>query len=198
MDVKFNGFVEVRYIDDRVRAGGVIFGRRQVAYTARFSPARRIGQISVDGRIGEEVDFANARQGRGVTLNVNANVNATDHLELSFLQNDRWLNVDTLDSAGRLFNARVSRLRGTYNFTARAYARVIGQYVSTTRDAGLFTFAVAPRTATFSSSVLFAYKLNWQSVLFAGYGDNRELSELEALEPASRQFFVKISYAIQR
>ena len=198
MDVKFNGFLEVRYIDDRLRAGGLIFGRRQVAYSARFSPSRRIARISVNGRMGDEVDFANARPGRGVTINVDADVNATDHLELSFLQNDRWLNVDTPEAAGRVFNARVSRLRGTYNFTARAYARVIGQYVSTTRDASLFAFAVAPRAATFSSSLLFAYKLNWQSVLFAGFGDNRELSELDALEPASRQFFIKISYAVQR
>ena len=57
---------------------------------------------------------------------------------------------------------------------------------------------VAPRSATFSSSLLLAYKLNWQSVVFAGYGDDRELSALDALEPASRQFFVKMSYALQR
>jgi len=40
--------------------------------------------------------------------------------------------------------------------------------------------------------------LNWQSVLFVGYGDNRELSDLSKLEKSSRQAFVKVSYALQR
>jgi hypothetical protein len=57
---------------------------------------------------------------------------------------------------------------------------------------------VSERSGDFSSSVLFAYKINWQSVLFVGYGDNRELSERRALEPAEQQFFVKVSYAFQR
>ena len=47
-------------------------------------------------------------------------------------------------------------------------------------------------------SALLAYKLNWQSVVFVGYGDDRELSELHEFERASRQFFVKMSYAFQR
>ncbi len=51
---------------------------------------------------------------------------------------------------------------------------------------------------TFSGSALFTYKLNWQSVLFVGYGDDRELSDLNRLEKSDRQFFVKISYAFQR
>jgi len=46
--------------------------------------------------------------------------------------------------------------------------------------------------------VLLAYKINWQSVLFVGYGDDRELSEQHELERVARQFFVKMSYAFQR
>jgi hypothetical protein len=62
----------------------------------------------------------------------------------------------------------------------------------------LYVASVAPRSGTFSGSVLLAYKLNWQSVLFVGYGDDRELSDRHELERSNRQFFVKISYALQR
>jgi hypothetical protein len=31
-----------------------------------------------------------------------------------------------------------------------------------------------------------------------GYGDDRELSDLGRIEPLDRQFFVKLSYALQR
>ena len=54
------------------------------------------------------------------------------------------------------------------------------------------------RSGTFSGSALLAYKINWQSVLFVGYGDDRELDEQFKFQCSSRQFFVKMSYAFQR
>ncbi len=53
-------------------------------------------------------------------------------------------------------------------------------------------------SGTYSGSALFAYKLNWQSVMYVGYGDDRDLSELNRLEQTDRSFFVKMSYAFQR
>jgi hypothetical protein len=46
--------------------------------------------------------------------------------------------------------------------------------------------------------VLLSYKLNWQSVVFVGYGDDRMLSTQDHFEKVDRQFFVKLSYALQR
>ena len=34
--------------------------------------------------------------------------------------------------------------------------------------------------------------------MYVGYGDDRELSELNRLEQTDRSFFVKMSYAFQR
>jgi hypothetical protein len=98
----------------------------------------------------------------------------------------------------RLFLARVSRVKGTYTFTSRLFARGIAQYVATTRDPSLYSAPVAVRSGDLSGSALLAYKLNWQSVMFVGYGDDRELSDTSRLEPRDRQFFVKLSHAFQR
>ena len=68
-------------------------------------------------------------------------------------------------------------MRATYTFTARSFARVIAQYVSTRRDPTLYADPVAAKDGSFTGSVLLAYKLNWQTVLYAGYGDNRELTD---------------------
>jgi hypothetical protein len=145
------------------------------------------------------VDFANARTGRGADVQLSATVRPTNHLELRVNTSRRWLNVDPSDrSAGRLFTAQVERVRATYNFSARSFLRLIGQYVDTRRDPALYLAAVTPRDASFSGSALFAFKLNWQTVLFLGYGDNRALSEAETLERSERQFFLKLSYALQR
>jgi hypothetical protein len=149
--------------------------------------------------VGQAVDFDNVRPGRGQQLTVNATVAATNHLVFDTEWSTNWLQVD--DSAGvsrSLFTASVSRLRANYTFTARSFVRLIGQYVSTDRDPSLY---VAPTTAHdgfFSSSILFAYKINWQSVMFVGYGDDRTLDEQRRLQKFDRQVFVKVSYAFQK
>jgi len=154
--------------------------------------------------IGQQVDFENSRPGHGATINLSATVRPGNHLEIAIVENQQWLNVD--DAAGesrRLFVARVARLKGTYTFTARLFARAIGQYVSTTRDPSLYLSPVPGRSGDFGGSALLAYKVNWQSVIFIGYGDDRELTDstddrVRRLAPLDRQVFVKVSYAFQR
>ena len=119
-------------------------------------------------------------------------------------RNEFWDNhedglyVDVASPQERLFIQQVSRVKATYTFTSRLFVRAIGQYVATTRDPSLYTVPVDPRSGDFSGSALFAYKLNWQSVLFIGYGDSRELTTNSRLAPVGREFFTKISYAFQR
>jgi Domain of unknown function (DUF5916)/Carbohydrate family 9 binding domain-like len=199
MDTRLNGFMQFRFLDDRTRAGDVVIGRKQFGYYVRFSPSRVISTVTVDGNVGTDIDFANARPARGATVNLSATLHPTDHLELALLQNQRFLNVDTdTGLSGRFLTQRVSRVRGTYTFTSRLFARVIAQYVATTRDPLLSPTEVSARSGEFSGSALLAYKINWQSVMFVGYGDERELNDRERFDQLNRQFFVKLSYAFQR
>jgi len=69
------------------------------------------------------------------------------------------------------------------------------------------------REGNLSSQFLFAYKVNWQSVLYVGYGDirdvNEEVVQVDPTNPenkiyhrnfllSNRQLFFKLSYAFQR
>lgn len=198
MNVRWNGFVEVRVISDRIRSQDRLFDRRQVGWVVRFSPSQTVARIAIDGSAGSNVDFTESREARGATVNLSADLNPTRRLSLALVQNQRWLTIDTDSGRERLFLARVSRARGNYMFSANSFVRVIAQYISTTRDPLRFRSVVRRRSGTFSGSVLFAYKVNWQSVLFVGYGDDRELSEHDELERTSRQVFIKASYAFQR
>ena len=198
MDTRWNGFVQVSFNNDHTRAGDRLIGRNQFGYTVQFSPSRRITFVSIDSTMGEDIDFANARPATGLSVNLQATLQPTDHLAMSFLERTRSLHVDLGETAGRLFVERISRVNTTYTFTSRMFIRLIAQYISATRNPALYLSAVSSREGDFSGSALFAYKLNWQSVLFAGYGDDRELSDVRRLEPLDRQFFVKISHAFQR
>lgn len=135
-----------------------------------------------------------------MSLNLGTTIRPTDHLELRFTGRLRWVDVSPREGEPekRLFTAQVERLRATYTFSSRAFLRLIGQYTEVKTDPSLYTFDVARRRGSFTGSALLAYKLNWQSVMFLGYGDSRTLNDDGCPTRADRQLFLKISYAIQR
>ena len=106
--------------------------------------------------------------------------------------------VDEPGSEGRLFTAEIARMRANYVFSARSLVRVIGQYVDTEFDPALYSFPVPPRDGNFTGSILYSYKLNWQTVLFLGYGNQHLRDGNLDLVETDRSLFFKISYAIQR
>ena len=124
----------------------------------------------------------------------------TNHLETTLSSGVRWLNLPDVDGArGRLFTSQVERLRVTYTFNAKMFLRTILQNQRTNRNQNLYTFAVDQHEGNFSTQLLFAYKLNWQTVMYLGYGALREVTAEEGeLQPSNRQFFFKVSYALQR
>ena len=180
------------------RIGGEIFTRTNVFFFFQIDPSRRFSRFEVDGNVGREYDFENGRVGDGLRLSTTFTVKPTDHLALEFIGNHQTLDVDGDDGRhGRLFRAQTARLKATYTFTARALLRLIGQWVETERDPSLYRFDVERKDGGFDGSALFAYKLNWQTVLFVGYGDNRALARNGDLAATGRQFFLKVSYAFQ-
>ena len=119
---------------------------------------------------------------------------------LDLIGERQWIDETVDGREGRLFTATVARARAIYVFNSRMLFRVIGQYIETTRDPSLWTFPVLEKEAEFSGSALFSYKLNWQTVLYVGYGDNRALFETSGIDlrPRDRQFLLKVSYAFQQ
>ena len=200
MDGLWNSFTRVRYAYDRVRSGNTTFPRRQLVYQFQVSPPVLITQFIIQGTVGEQIDFDNSRPGSGADVNMQATIRPTDHLKLDLVAARSWVNVDPHDGGGsrRLFTADIGRVKATYTFTSRAFLRLIGQLVETRRDPSIYTFAVSRKDSDFAGSALFAYKINWQTVMFLGYGDNRTLTEDDHYAKAGRQFFLKLSYAIQK
>lgn len=200
MDARFNSFARVRLAWDRVRAGDGDLPRRQLHFELRANPSRRVSQLVLRGWLGEQVDFAQARLGRGGSVVAGATLRPSDHLELAWQSERRWLDVPVAGQEGRqrLFDAATDRLKGTYTFTSRLFLRAVLQHVGTRRDPGLYSAPPpAAQDGFLQLSALFAYKLNWQTVVFLGYGDDRDLDEREDWRPAGRQLFLKLSYAFQ-
>ena len=183
---------------EAVRIGGRDLEFDRFSWTLTASPSRVVPSILLEGNVGEQPDVSNARVGTGATVAVATLVRPFDHLGLDVRLERQWLDETVDGRSGRLFTASVARVKATYVFDARMLVRVIGQYVETRRDPSLWKDPVARRDGEFAGSALFSYKLDWQTVLFAGYGDDRTLDEDGRLRRSGRQFFLKVSYAFQR
>ncbi|HEX4440390.1 MAG TPA: DUF5916 domain-containing protein [Thermoanaerobaculia bacterium] len=195
---------ELDYDIEAVRISGQTLEFNRLVYTLQASPSRLVPRVSISGNYGEQADVDNVRVGTGGSVLANAVIRPTDHLALDIVGEEDWLDETVSGFSGRLFTAFVARMKATYVFNSRTLVRLIGQYVETTRDPSLWTTPVAEKEGAFSGSVLFSYKLNWQTVLFLGYGDNRALTDETGLgtnfvlKPTDRQVFLKVSYAFQR
>lgn len=185
-------------IREQIQVGGRLLEQTYVRYFVQIDPSRRFPRVSINGRTGEAIDFQNGRVGDGTTIGLNATLRPTDRLEVLLNTTRQWLDVDDREVSGRLFTADVQRLKATYSFSAKSLLRVIGQYVKVESDPDLYNFDVDRTNGDFLGSILYSYKLNWQTVLFAGYGDNRVLNDEENLLATDRSFFVKVSYAVHR
>jgi hypothetical protein len=191
---------EFDYNFEAVRIEGQTLEFDRFVWTLQASPSRLVPRIIFSGDYGEQPDVFNVRVGTGGTMSITATIRPTAHLALDLLGERQWIDETVDGREGRLFTATVARARAIYVFNSRMLFRVIGQYVETTRDPALWTFPVLEKEAQFSGSALFSYKLNWQTVLYLGYGDNRALFEERGvdLRPQNRQFLLKVSYAFQR
>jgi len=193
-DGKFQSFSRWRYAYETVRAGDRIFQQHRVLYNEQFSINKTITQAGVSGWFGQQVDFANVRLGRGADIEPYVTIRPTSHLQLNLSGGVQWLSEDS----NRLFTSQFERLRATYTFTSRMFLRAIVQNQRTNRDRDLYGFPVDQHGGSLASQLLFAYKLNWQTVMYVGYGDLRGVTPEEArFEPLNRQLFLKISYAFQ-
>jgi hypothetical protein len=187
-----NSFMEIEERSDRVRAGTRLFDINYIVGTLMLSPSQTVGGVELDVTAGDDVDIESQRPARSVTVALQGTVRPTDHLALALNGSRRWLDVAPTGSGPktlRLLTADVARLKATYTFSSRAFLRLIGQQTDQNENG---------RTESFTGSALFAYKINWQTVLFLGFGDERALSPDDRLEPTNREVFLKVSYAFQR
>jgi hypothetical protein len=152
--------------------------------------------VTVNGRFGGGVDYDNGRAAASV-------VNLQTSLEYRPVSRvNLWLshNLDRLAiDGGRLYTANLIQAKGIYHVNVRTFVRAILQYTEVSRAPELYVYRVDARSKRLFSQFLFSFKLNPQTVFFAGYSDNSngagEAHQQIDLARQNRTFFVKLGYA---
>ncbi len=155
----------------------------------------RVGQYSLYVDYGETVDFTNNQPADDLLLLPSAELKIGRHVNAKIDHTFQRLDVD----GGELFEANLTQLRLIYNFNVRSFVRGIFQYLDLQQDPALYRDVlrpfIEPETQTFFTQLLFAYKLNSQTVLFLGYTDDRAGAVDYSLTERERAFFFKVGYA---
>ena len=96
-----------------------------------------------------------------------------------------------------IFDAELSDLRVTWQFNVRSFLRFTTQRQRVERNVAEYVDpGTDPATLTVGEQLLYAYKLNPQTVLYVGYSDNAlEDGDLPDLTRTNRTLFAKLSYA---
>lgn len=146
--------------------------------------------VSLDVTVGDKIDYSNDRLGDLTQATANITVFMTDHLEFDFYQTYSKLDAK-MDSGIKenVYIANISELRLSYQFDVRSYLKLSVVYFDV-------DYASAEQYKDLSTKLIYAYKINPQTVFFLGYSDfSYQDEDLTKLERSDRTFFTKISYA---
>jgi len=143
-------------------------------------------------RWGNNIDFSNSRQAEFLSLSPEVAFNLGRHVEGSF--SHLWQRTDV--DVGELFEANVSELRLFYHFDRRTYLRALVQREHVDFTPESWTFEVEDEEETIFLQLLFSYKLNPQTVVLAGYSEERFGEGATSPKLTGRTFFLKLGYAV--
>ncbi|HSE42155.1 MAG TPA: DUF5916 domain-containing protein [Acidobacteriota bacterium] len=191
---KWNSLINLEYhFDEQVRTSTEVMDYDFMAYSFQIQPSRLLSSIQFSGKIGDQIDVVNERVGSGATFAVKTTIRPGIHLNTEFQAERQWLNI----SQDRLFTADVAQLRLTYNFTSRMFLRTIAQYEKIHRNLDLYTVPEKADEGSFNGSILYGYRFNWQTVLYAGYGNEGSIMEGNHYHSDLSNFFFKVAYAFE-
>jgi hypothetical protein len=152
--------------------------------------------INANITLGDQIDYSNNRLGKIKRLRNNINWNINKHLEIKLKQTFRQLDAD----GANVFIARLTDLRTTYQFNVQSFLRLSVIYNNTSRNQHNYLYSSAEdidrHSKTLSTELLYAYKINPQTVFYLGYSDYHYSEEtFNDLEQEQRSLFMKFSYA---
>ncbi|CCQ12259.1 FIG01056734: hypothetical protein [Pseudoalteromonas luteoviolacea B = ATCC 29581] len=147
---------------------------------------------SLNLRSGNRVDLTNNRLGDYIFVRPIINLNLGKHFEFKLRHT-----YERLDANGaQVYTANLSDVRFTYQFDIHSYIRLAVIYTDIERNQANYIRNVDAKYKGFTTQLLYSYKLNPQTVFFAGFGDSGfEDDQLTDITRDTRSVFAKFSYA---
>ena len=149
-------------------------------------------EMGIDSRFGDWIDFTHVRQAELTRISPWLNLRLGRHLELSTKYNAQSLDV----AQGRLYRAKVAEVRAIWQFNLRSFIRAILQHTNIDRNVALYTDETDAQSRDTFVQLLYSYKLNPRTVVFAGYTEGTSQTEAFNATTVGRTVFAKLGYSL--
>lgn len=169
----------------------VMFKEKRLITFAEFRPLPAL-YANTEIEFGDAIDYRNNRLGDLLQVSPEVSWNASTHLQIEARHTYRYLEADGAD----VFTANLTDLRFSYQFSVRSLLRLTLIYSDIEQNPLNNPGLEQQLERSLGSQLLYSYKLNPQTLFFAGYSDNAyQDDELTSLERDQRSVFMKFSYA---
>lgn len=159
-------------------------------------------KLNIRFRWGASIDFANSQLGDSNQISPGIDWQVNQHILTSLRYSKRSFDV----GKQRLFSESATNLRASYLFDQRSTLRLTLQLRDIQKDPTLYntydngdpTDDEQNRERFLATQLLYSYKINPQTLFFAGYSDNGFQNDNQTeIEKEKRSVFMKFSYAWQ-
>ncbi|REL35400.1 hypothetical protein DXX92_08560 [Thalassotalea euphylliae] len=168
------------------------FNEKQWRFFGQLRPNNKT-YVSLEGTLGEKIDYDNDRLGDIVELIGNVTWHPNPHLEIDLYHTYSELDADSQN----VFTANLTDLRLRYYFDVQSSLKLslVYQDIDYNPDNNPLSF-FSEQERSLATQLIYAYKLNPHTVFFLGYSDNSfEDDFIGSLKQERRTIFTKISYA---
>ncbi len=178
-----------------IKNNTTLFTENEWSIFAEIKPTSGV-YVNTRVELGDEIDYANNRLGSKTMVRPTFHWNVNEHLEFKIRHTFKALDAD----GENVFMARLTDFRATYQFGIQSFIRMSVIVNNTSRNPDNYPLSlpsdITARSKDVSSELLYAYKINPQTVFYLGYNEHRDSFDgFNNLEQDQRSVFMKFSYA---
>ncbi|WP_158089081.1 carbohydrate binding family 9 domain-containing protein [Cognaticolwellia mytili] len=167
------------------------FQENQVVVYGTIQPTPQLS-TELELTLGDKIDYDNDRLGDITVLYGNVSYNINKHLEFDFSHTYSELKAESAN----VYTENLTELRVSYQFNVNSYLKFNVVYTDIDFNLDNNAAAYSAKDNRLSTQLIYAYKLNPQTVFYLGYSDNSYQDDnLKSLERNQRTIYSKISYA---
>ena len=173
--------------------GGQLFDEHWVSFYGEVQPLSGL-RLETYARQGRQIDFSNVDRGKITDIEPAIEWNIGRGLNIRL--NHVYQNLSR--DGGDVFTAHLTDLRFGWQMSLRHRLRLSLLWQDIERDPDLYTSSVDRRSRDLGGQMLYSYKINPRTALYAGYSETRfSDDQINSLFATDRTVFMKLTYAWQ-
>ena len=182
--------LQTRVAREKVSYNGAEFDLTWTSFYGQMKPTSDL-VVGLDFVVGDHIDYANTRPGERLHVLPSMRYFVGRRLQFALAHTFERMVVDE----GELYTANITRLTAIYQLTPRTRLKAVIDGVDYRYNVDLYNDERDPRDRGLATQVLFSYRINPQTSIFAGYNDRYSGNDELGLNQSDRSVFLKVGYA---